>query len=110
MIHTLHARYAAHLKTRARDDWAEIFKGSDACVTPALMLSEASLHPHMAAHRIYRNIEDTSRPAPAPRFSRNTPVTPSAPTAAVADGASVLEEEWLAGDEIAALADGGLLL
>ena len=32
--------------TKSRDEWSEIFKNSDSCVTPVLSLDEARSHPH----------------------------------------------------------------
>ncbi|WP_153455564.1 CaiB/BaiF CoA transferase family protein, partial [Streptomyces smaragdinus] len=36
-------------RTRTRDEWTEVFDGSDACVAPVLSLREAPAHPHLAA-------------------------------------------------------------
>ena len=52
---------------RTRQEWADLFIDTDACVTPVLSLREAPEHPHSRA----RGTFDThGRPAPAPRFSR----------------------------------------
>ncbi|GGU72372.1 CaiB/BaiF CoA transferase family protein [Lentzea flava] len=34
---------------RSRDEWAEVFEGTDACVTPVLSFGEAAEHPHLKA-------------------------------------------------------------
>jgi alpha-methylacyl-CoA racemase len=62
-------RFAAIFATRTRDEWAEHFEGTDACVAPVLSPSEAARHPHVVARHTYLN-GDTLAPAPAPRFSR----------------------------------------
>jgi len=63
----LHARLAAVFATRDRDDWADRFAGTDACVTPVLTLGEAPRHPHNAARATFFD-QGVVQPAPAPRF------------------------------------------
>ena len=41
-------RIAEVLATRSRDEWAEKFAGTDACLPPVLGLGEAPVHPHLA--------------------------------------------------------------
>ncbi len=55
--------------TRGRDDWAALFEGKDACVTPVLSLAEAPLHPHNRARDTFTAVDGTMQPSPAPRFS-----------------------------------------
>lgn len=71
--------------TRTRDDWAELFEGKDACVTPVLSLAEAPLHPHNRARDTFSAAEGTMQPMPAPRFS-------ATPGAAVPPRAETVEE------------------
>ena len=56
--------------TRTRDEWSEIFAGTDSCFAPVLTLTEAVQHPHAQARNAYISIDGISQPAPAPRFSR----------------------------------------
>ncbi|GAB2626376.1 CaiB/BaiF CoA-transferase family protein [Streptomyces capparidis] len=88
---------------RARDEWAALFEGSEACVTPVLSLTEAAEHPHNAARGTYRpGPSGTPWPMPAPRFTR-TPAPPPAPAPAPgADTTQVLSEAGLTPEEIAA--------
>lgn len=60
---------AAKIKTKTRDEWADIFDGSDACVAPVLSLSEAPEHHHMKARNSFVEVDGVVQPAPAPRFS-----------------------------------------
>ena len=60
---------AAKIKTKTRDEWADIFDGSDACVAPVLSLSEAPEHHHMKARNSFVEVDGVIQPAPAPRFS-----------------------------------------
>lgn len=63
---------AARLKEKTRDEWAEHFGATDACVAPVLSMSEAPAHPHNAARETFVEAGGFTRPAPAPRFSRST--------------------------------------
>ena len=44
----LRAALTDAIAARTRDEWAEVFDGTDACVTPVLSWAEATSHPHMA--------------------------------------------------------------
>lgn len=64
----LQARFQALFATRDRNDWAEHFAGTEACVTPVLSLSEAVDHPHNRARGTFVEA-GIMQPAPAPRFT-----------------------------------------
>lgn len=63
-------RFAALFKTRTRQEWCEIFEGTDACFAPVLSLSEAPHHPHNAARGVFVEVAGVVQPRPSPRFSR----------------------------------------
>ncbi len=88
--------YAEAFAQKSRDDWAEIFAGTDACVAPVLRLSEARFHPHMAARDTLFEVDGVTQAAPAPRFSRSRSDGPRAPGAIGADTQAVLEELGMA--------------
>ncbi len=67
---------AAALARRSRAAWAEVYEGTDACVTPVLTFEEAAQHPHNAQRQLFQRIDGALHPAPAPRFSR-TPARPA---------------------------------
>lgn len=67
---------AALVRTRARDDWAMLFDGSDACVAPVLTLAEAPGHPHARQRQAFVEVDGVVQPAPAPRFGRSRPAAP----------------------------------
>ena len=71
----LRTRFTEVFATRTRDEWADHFAGTSACVTPVLTFEEAPDHPHLAARRTYRTVDGVLQASPAPRFSR-TPPTP----------------------------------
>jgi alpha-methylacyl-CoA racemase len=60
----------AAIATRSRDDWAEVFEGTDACAAPVLTMIEATRHPHLVARGTFVTIDGIEQPAPAPRFLR----------------------------------------
>lgn len=53
-----------------RDEWAALFDGSDACVTPVLDYLEAAHHPQNAARSGLEEIAGVIHPAKAPVFER----------------------------------------
>lgn len=62
--------------SKTRDEWAELFSGTDACVTPVLDLAEAQDHPHNQARVSHQSYNGMSHPQIAPRFEGmelNTP-------------------------------------
>jgi alpha-methylacyl-CoA racemase len=61
---------ASTFRTRTRQEWTEVFEGSDACVAPVLSAREAPDHPHLAARGTLVERDGLTQPAPAPRFSR----------------------------------------
>lgn len=67
------------LKARTMQEWAEVFDGTDACVTPVLTWEEALLHPHMVDREVFTSIDGVEQPRPAPRFSRTSAAEPVGP-------------------------------
>jgi alpha-methylacyl-CoA racemase len=88
----LRERFTAAFASRPRDEWADAFAGTDACVTPVLSLAEAPRHPHLAARGTLTEVDGVLQAAPAPRFSRTVPDTPASPPRPGADTDTVLAE------------------
>ena len=78
-------RFTEVFATRTRDEWAEVFASTDACVTPVLTFAEATAHPHLTARGTLTTIDSVVQAAPAPRFSRTAPGRPTTPPAVGAD-------------------------
>lgn len=76
--------------SRSRDEWAAVFDGTDACVTPVLSLDEAPQHPHLTARRDFVQIDGITQPAPAPRFSRTPAGLPGTAAPARIDAAQAV--------------------
>jgi alpha-methylacyl-CoA racemase len=85
------ARFAEVFATRTRDEWAEVFAGTDACVTPVLAFGEVAAHPHLAARDTIVEPSGVAQAAPAPRFSRTGTAVP-APAAAPETVESILAD------------------
>lgn len=86
---------------RTRDEWAEAFDGTDACVTPVLSFAEAMDHPQNRARALYEARGGLTQPKVAPVMGESVPV-PAMPERG-ADGAAVLGELGYTDEEAAAL-------
>ncbi len=75
---SLRARFTEVFASRSRDEWAEVFAGTDACVTPVLAFGEVPAHPHLAARGTIIERDGVPQAAPAPRFSRTPATVPDA--------------------------------
>ncbi len=89
----LKERLAAVIATRTRDEWAEVFDGTDACVAPILSLGEAPTHPHNVARGNFATVAGVVQPAPAPRFSR-TEASIDRPPAHAGQHTDEILSEW----------------
>jgi alpha-methylacyl-CoA racemase len=65
-------RFTEIFKAKTRDEWCEIFEGTDACFAPVLSMSEAPQHPHNQERGTFVERNGVVQPAPAPRFSRTS--------------------------------------
>ena len=101
--------FADLFRTRTRDQWAELFAGSEACATPVLSLAEAPAHPHNVARGSFIEVGGAIQPAPAPRFGGTPAATPAAASEPGADSETALAAWGLEAAEIAALRESGAL-
>jgi alpha-methylacyl-CoA racemase len=99
----LRERFAAAFRQRSRDEWAELFAGTDACVAPVLSLGEAPGHPHNLARGTFTEVGGVTQAAPAPRFGRTPAARPSPARQPGTDTEAVLAELGHTPGEIAAL-------
>jgi len=63
--------FAGIFASRTRDDWAAVFAGTDACVTPVLTVAEAASDPHLVARGEFHHRNGRLEVTAAPRFSRS---------------------------------------
>jgi alpha-methylacyl-CoA racemase len=79
-------------RTRTRDEWCDVFEGSDACFAPVLSMAEAPTHPHNRERGTFVDVNDCIQPAPAPRFSR-TPTAVGTPPAKAGEHTNEILDE-----------------
>jgi alpha-methylacyl-CoA racemase len=103
----LKERLSAIFKTRTRDEWCEVFEGSDACFAPVLSMAEAHEHPHNAARGTFVETNGARQPGPAPRFSRTEAKIGIAPAKVGEHTDEVLAEAGFTHDEIGRLREAG---
>ncbi len=96
-------RFAALFKTKTRDEWTQIFEGSDACFAPVLSMREAQDHPHNRARGTFVEVAGSPQPGPAPRFSRTPPRIERPPPHAGQHTDSALADWGFAAGEISRL-------
>lgn len=99
--------FAERFAGKTRDEWANHFAGSDACVAPVLSLEEAPSHEHNDARQTFVEVGDVTQPAPAPRFSETVPEIRNPPVSAGADTDSVLTGLGFSRTEIVKLRESG---
>ena len=97
------------LLTKTRDEWCEIFEGSDACFAPVLTLTEATRHPHAQARNAYVSVDGISQPAPAPRFSRTRSEIQSPPAQPGQHTEEILLDWGFSGERITELANDKII-
>ena len=106
----LRNRFGEIFKTRTRDQWCEIFDGTDACVAPILEFEEAASHPHNRARATFVDgVAGQPTPTAAPRLSR----TPGAASANAPrpgeDSVDIFSKLGLANDEVDELVKAGVI-
>jgi alpha-methylacyl-CoA racemase len=88
---TMGAALTETFRSRTQREWAAVFEGSDACVSPVLPLTEAAEHPHMKARDVFVERDGQLQPAPAPRFSRTEATLTTGPSASGGSTREALE-------------------
>jgi alpha-methylacyl-CoA racemase len=100
---------AARFAEKSRDEWEQLLNSPGSCATPVLSLAEAPRHPHLVARETFVEVDGIAQPAPAPRFSRTRPATPSSPSLPGDHTRVLLREMGLDVDTIAELIDAGVV-
>jgi len=89
----LRGRFATAFAGRSRDYWAEVFAGTDACVTPVLSFAQAAVHPHLLERSTLVERDGVVQARPAPRLSRSGAAEPP-PTPRAWIGMSEALNSW----------------
>jgi alpha-methylacyl-CoA racemase len=104
----LTAKLAETFRQRTRDEWADVFAHTEACVAPVLTLAEAPSHPQNVARGTYTAVGGATLASGVPRFS-STPAVAGQLTEPGADTATVLAELGYSATEIDALRSAGTI-
>ena len=100
-------KFTELFKTKTRDEWDAIMRGSDVCYAPVLTMTEAIEDEHIKARNTIIERNGVYQPAPAPRFSRTVAeVQRDAPWPGEHTD-EALSDWGLSGDEIKKLRDNG---
>ncbi|MCR3748636.1 CaiB/BaiF CoA transferase family protein [Lentzea californiensis] len=105
----LRERIAAAVKTRPRDEWADLARDTDACLAPVLTPAEAARHPYNEARSTFVDVSGSRHPAPAPRFDRTPAAVPTAPVSAGTNTGEVLADMGVADARIMELRRSGVI-
>lgn len=97
------ASLADRFATQKRDHWAQLFDGTDGCVTPVLDWSEAPKHPQHQALASFAEIDGVVQPAAHPLFSATPAAISGAGPAPGADSEAILARLGYDAQEIAML-------
>ena len=100
---------ATMFRQKTRDQWAEVFAGTDACVTPVLSFAEARQHPHAVARQAYVNVGQFERPAPSPRFSASPTAVAAPPDKTTLDPSAILARFGISESDAEALVKSGIV-
>jgi alpha-methylacyl-CoA racemase len=100
---------AAKFRARTRDEWAQLFANTDACVAPVLRWDEAARHPHLAARGTFVDVDGVIQPAAAPRFSRTAPGLPDPPAPITPENTDRALEGWASSEQISQWRANGIV-
>jgi len=106
----LRRRFADVFATRTRDEWAETFLPTDACVAPVLTMGEAPAHPLATERSSFVEVGGLPSPAPAPRFSATPAAVDSPPVQPGTTSREVLADAGFSAAEVAALVASGAVV
>ena len=102
-------RFAEIFATKSREEWRQVFEGTDVCFAPVLDMEEAPRHPHNAARGVFEDRGGVIQPAPAPRFREASTGWPSAPDAEGTDAVAALQACGFETSEIERLKADGVI-
>jgi alpha-methylacyl-CoA racemase len=88
----MRALFANTFRQKTREEWCQVFEGSDACFAPVLSWSEARSHSHAVSRKSYVEVKGVPQPAPAPRFARTPGAVRRAPPERGAGGREALAD------------------
>ena len=105
----LAAAIGAEFLKRDRDDWAEHFAATDACVSPVLDMDESVSHPLAVSRGMFDDTGGVVQPRPAPQFSKTPSSVQGPPPDARETACQALADWGIDGDRIARLVAEGVI-
>jgi len=105
----LQGKLQATFLTRTRDEWCELFDGTDACVSPVLGIAETYSYPFNEERGTFVEYDGIVQPAPTPRFSRTPPEIQGPPDIPGGHTLRTLGEWGFTDAELRALVDGKVI-
>ncbi len=102
-------RFAAVFRSRTRDEWADVFAGTDGCGAPVLSPWEAPEHPHNRHRSTFVEVDGVTQPGPAPRFSRTPGAVQKAASVPGQDTDEALGAWGIEDTRVASLRQGGAI-
>lgn len=105
-----HAMLEAAFATKTRQEWEEIFAGTDACVTPVLDYEEAASHPVSTQRHAHLRQDKWVHPQIAPRLASQPLASEFALPVKGADYAAVFAEAGVAAEEVERLIAAGAIV
>jgi alpha-methylacyl-CoA racemase len=104
------ARFTEIFKTKTRQEWVEVFDGTDACVAPVVTMPEAFKHPHNVERGTFvPAVNGDLAPQAAPRLSRTPGAAGASAPLPGENSDEVMKELGLSADEISKLKSDGVL-
>jgi alpha-methylacyl-CoA racemase len=104
------ARFTEVFKTKTRDEWIQIFDGTDACVAPVVTLPEAFEHPHNVERNVFvPAVNGDLAPQAAPRLSRTPGEAGTSAPLPGADSDEIMKELGVSEEEISGLKNEGAI-
>lgn len=95
--------------SKTRDEWAQLFDGSDACVSPVLTYEEAVEHPQNVARGGLKKQGAFVHPRSAPVFMKDPDDAPFAIPNGHADADDILKSLGYGADKITKLSDAEII-
>ncbi len=102
-------RFAAVFRTRTRQEWTDVFAGTDGCGAPVLSPWEAHDHPHNRHRGTFVEVDGVVQPGPVPRFSRTPGAVQRPAPVAGQDTDDALKAWGVDGSRVAALRESGAI-
>jgi alpha-methylacyl-CoA racemase len=105
----MRARFSEAFSRKTREEWSEVFSGSDACVAPVMDLAEAPGHPHLESRGTFVSVDGVLQPGPVPRFQVTAAGPPGVPVYPGRDTDAILSELGVDEGDISRLHASGVV-